>query len=325
MNSRTATFWLLPLMLSGTATQPLRAQPARGATIPTRIASAKSLPLPEAIGSPGEFVGAPGALAFYDFSDNTLYRADASGQWLPGSKRVGGGLGELRQVAGLQFAGDNVLWISDRGNSRVSGRDATSKVTFEITLPSQVGRIAPTSTGFISVGSEPGKLATVHTRDGAVSNTVAMPADIGSQNPMFHERFLVRLSDTMSVLQFRWTNRRIALRSDGRILYDSVTPTVLPRLVQKAIPGGVATFVDPKARSYAYAAAARGDTVLVLLGHTDDAKNGREVLRTHGPTGRVIDRLQLPVPLIAIAATRRAIFGIGEADDGYVLYEIVVK
>ena len=290
-----------------------------------RVATVKILPMPEDVSYPGLFVGSTNALAFVDFKDTSLYRGDAVGKWSTPWKKTGGGPGEIRTYGGMHFAKDGTLWINDRGNSRLTSRATDETAKTEITPAVTIGRFVPTTLGFIAVPNDVSKMALVLGHDAKLVRDLPLPPDIAALHPMTRERYIARVNDSLTVIQFRWLNRRIAITNDGRTSYDSITPTEPPSLLQRKFDGGTATYVDPKARPYAVNIASRGDTLLILLGSTEDAQNGRKIVRVYGPTGRTIDTLQLPVAISEIAATRTGVFGLGETDSGFVMYQIAWK
>lgn len=304
----------------------VRAQAFAG--LPTKSATTQALPMPYHIGSPQSFVGSENQLALVDYSDMTIYRANASGAWLSTFQKIGGGPGEVASVGGMQFDKAGSLWISDVRNSRVSVRGADTRLLREFKTSTPVRMIAPMAIGsLLAVASSVKDFAVILDNAGTLTKSIPFPKDVEALNPIQRERLLVRVNDSLTVIQYRWYNRRVALRNDGRVLYDSGSLANGPEVVAMKLDdkGGVGYRIAPKQAAVALATAARADTVYVLLGNRDEKQNGRSIVRVLASTGRAIDRMVLDREVKIIAATRVGIFGVGETDSGYSLLLIRVQ
>lgn len=318
---------LTVLLVSIAAGPPLaKAQGVREVGSQHRATSVARLPLPDGIGAPDVFVGSSEQLVLVDYSDMSIRRADATARWGATLRRPGSGPGEIRDVGGVQFAGNGDIWITDPANGRVSVRRADLQMVREFTTETPLRAVSPSAAGaaYVALASSAAELAILCSEDGRRLRSLGFPVDMEARNPITRERYLLRINDTLSLLQFRWYNRTIALRNDGKLLYDKVGEGAGPEVL--AIPldkkGSMAYRVHPKAREYAIAAASRGDTVFVLLGHADPALHGKRIARFRASTWNPIDVLDLPMVVTRIAATKRGLFAIAESDDGYVLNEI---
>lgn len=304
------------------------AQSSAIANLPVRNATTKALPMSDRIGSPELLIGSESQLALVDYADMTIYRANGAGQWQTSFQKVGGGPGEIARVGGMQFGAGGALWISDDRNSRVSVRGADTKAIGETKLTTPIRALAPALNGsIIGLAASQKELAVVLDKTGAVAHSVAYPADVEALNPIQRERYLVRINDTLSILQFRWFNRRVALRNDGRIAYDSGSLEGKPEVLAMKLDdkGSVGYRIAPKQASFARHVAARGDTLYVLLGSKAKADDGRFMLRLRASNGKTIDRVMLDRAVKMVAATKQGLFAVGETDDGYSLFAIQVQ
>ncbi len=281
------------------------------------------VPLPE-IGHPAFFTGTAEQLVLIDYGDMTVHAADAEGRWTHVYRRRGDGPGELRTIGGVQFDGAGAIWIADRANARLSVRAPDLTVEREFRLEHPVDRLAPGLRGgrLLALPSSVREIAVLLSSDGRPIRSIPFPASLESLNPIARERYLVRIADSLSVVQFRWLDHRIAFDADGAIRSESRGSGEPPEVIAFAVDqrGSMGYRISPTAKEFALAVAARGDTLLVVRGDRREELHGRVIERYLAATGRLLDRLVLPVAVLQIAATRAGVFVIAETDDGYGMY-----
>ncbi len=321
----TSTRCLVALtLLSHAASTRLGAQDSRRA-----LGTAQLTPVnfPALIGAPALFVGHRDRLVLLDYSDMSVHWADASGRWLGKHTKVGGGPGEFREVAGIQFGPDGNLWVSDAANSRVSlrsDRDMSVVSEFRVEQPLRALVPAPGGQMMLAVPAGMQHMAVVVDRSGVNKRTISFPEAVASVNPIARERFLVRMSDTLSVLQFRWLDTRIGLTPSGDTRYAAVGTAPAPEIVRMALDnrGSVGYRIASGAKEFAVSAGAQGDTLLVIRGSSDSLVHRRIIARYDATSGRLIDEVRIARAAELIAASDRGVYVIGETDDGYGMYRV---
>lgn len=84
--------------------------------------------------------------------------------------------------------------------------------------------------------------------------------------------------------------------------------------------------VDPSSVEATSSIGMRGDTLLVVRGHPPlkkgELQSRSRVARILATSGRVLDELEIPVGIQGITGTARAVYALGETEDGHALYEL---
>lgn len=294
------------------------------------IGTAELMPvaLPPLIGTPAMLVGQGDRLILVDYSDMSVHWADADGRWLGRLAKVGGGPGEIREVAGVQFSPEGQVWISDGPNSRVSVRNRRDlSLIDEFRVEHPVRGLVPSRGGasMLAVPSGVQHMLVVVSRDGTQRRAIAFPARVEAINPIARERQIVRVSDSLSVVQFRWLDVRIGLEPTGARRYTVGGDTRPPEIVTMKLDqrGSVGYRIGSAQKEFAVAVAARGDTLLAVRGSPDERDHKRIIARYEAHNGRLIDHVRLPRAAELIAATDAGVFMISETDDGFAMYRVV--
>jgi len=293
------------------------------------IGTAKLTPvaMPTLVGAPAIFVGAGDRLVLLDYSDMSVHWADAWGRWLGKHTKVGGGPGEFREIAGIQFSPDGALWISDGANSRVSIRSSLDlSVIAEFRVEQSLRTVIAARGGqtLLAIPRSVQHMAVVVDRTGAQRNVVAFPAAVASVNPIARERYLVRVSDSLSVVQFRWLDTRIGLTPGGDVRYEMRGTLPAPEIVSMSLDtrGSMGYRIGSNEREFAVSAGVQGNTPLVIRGSKNTLDHGRIIARYDALTGRLIDQVRITRAAELIAATASGVFVIGETDDGYGMFRV---
>jgi hypothetical protein len=300
---------------------------AQGSARAVGTATLVAVAMPPLIGAPALLVGHDDRLVLLDYADMSVHWADATGRWLGTHSKVGGGPGEFREVAGFQFAPDGALWFSDGANSRVSvrsARDLSVIDEFRVEQPLRSLVPAPGAQTMLAIPASVQHMAVVVDRAGVQKRAIPFAEALASVNPIARERYLVRVSDSLSVVQFRWLDTRIGLTPRGDTRYATTGTAPPPEIVRMLLgnSGSVGYRIASNAREFAVAAGAQGDTLLVIRGSTDSLDHRRIIARYHATSGRLIDQVRIPRPAELIAATGRHVFVIGETDDGYGMFRV---
>ncbi|MCU0617086.1 MAG: hypothetical protein MUD17_08405 [Gemmatimonadaceae bacterium] len=314
---------LVGALLSATSPTVSAQPPARV----TGTAELTAVALPPLIGAPSHFVGQGDRLILVDYSDMSVHWADAEGRWLGALRRVGGGPGELREIAGVQFAPEGQVWISDGANSRVSVRNRRDlSVIDEFRVDEPLRSVVPARGGasLLAVPNGVQQMAVVIARTGSQRRAVAFSPALASINPIARERYHVRISDSLSVLQLRWLDVRVGLAMSGDLRYTAIGDPTPPEIVAMKLDdrGSVGYRIATEQKEFAVAAAATGDTLLVIRGSQDPRDHERLIARYDARTGRLIDYVRLARSVQRIAATAAGVFVIGETDDGFAMYRV---
>jgi hypothetical protein len=314
---------LVATLLCACSTASLSAQPGAIGT-----AQLTPVALPPLIGTPVMLVGQGDRLILVDYSDMSVHWADAQGRWLGRLAKVGGGPGEIREVAGVQFSPEGQLWISDGPNSRVSVRSRRDlSLIDEFRVEHPLRGIVPARGGasMLAVPSGVQQMVVVVNRDGTQRRDVSFPAQIEAINPIARERQLVRISDSLSVMQFRWLDVRIGLEPTGERRYTVVGDARPPEIITMKLDqrGSVGYRIGTSQKEVAVAVAAKDDTLLVVRGSPNERDHKRIIARYDAHNGRLIDHVRLPRAAELIAATYEGVFVISETDDGFAMYRVV--
>jgi len=320
--------WLCMLLWCAGGAGPVGAQtPVR--SVQVRSVQVRSTPLEEQVGNPASLVGCSRSMAYFDFSGAVIRRLDAAGRAVGRYARHGGGPGELRGFGGMQLEGNCRLWIADAGNSKVMVLDDRSAAIAEFSVKSPVEQLAPLARGTALLAVPNSVMEILHLLDarGNLSKTIPFPEDLQPLNPIVRSRYLARVNDSLALVQFRWYDRRLLVNARGVIVADFRGSGQAPKLIEMSLGGSSRAYrVDPASLELASGIGMRGDTLLVIRGQPAPKKGELQtrsrVLRILATTGRVLDELEIPVGIQMITATARAVYGIGETEDGYALHEL---
>lgn len=299
------------------------------AQTPTRVVQVRSLPLDEQVGNPAALTGCPRFTAFFDFSDAVIRRFDATGKPAGQYGKAGGGPGELRSFGGMQFDGRCRLWIADRGNSKVLVLDEQWAPVTEFSVQSPLDRVAPLAGGRTIMAVPSSVTEMLHLLDaaGKLVKKIPLPEDFQTLNPIVRARYVARVNDSLAIVQFRWFDRRLLIDVRGEVVADFKEPGEAPKVIEMSLGGTSRGYrVDPTSVEFAGAIGMRGDTLMVIRGQPPlkkgELQTQTRVLRILATNGRVLDELAVPVGIQMITATGRAVYGLGETENGYALHEL---
>ena len=282
------------------------------------------LPLPpHATGLDG-FVGRKGALAIADYDHTAVFMSDADGTWI--WPNASSSASKLRSLGGLQFSSSNELWITDPDDSRIHVFDETLQLLRSVSTSVPLRSVSPVrlGDGFLGNSDRAGELVGVFSASGAQIASIPLPVDLRTKHPATLERFLARVNDSLTTVQFRWYPRLIAVRNSGEIQYNIGVADVEPQLLQIPL-GGRGSFalrIAPSEREKCVAIAVKGDTLLMLKGGSDSSLFARRIVRFEVRSGKLIDSSVVPTPLSRLAATSRGVFGLVDNENGYALSKI---
>lgn len=299
------------------------------AQVPTRVVQVRSIPLSDQVGNPAAFAGCSRYTAFFDFSGAIIRRFDVTGRPAGQYAKAGGGPGEIRGFGGMQFDARCRLWIADGGNSKVLVLDEQWVPVVEFSVQSPIDRLAPMAGGASVLAVPNSVMEMLHLLDarGSPVKKIPLPDDFQGLNPIVRSRYVARVSDSVAVVQFRWFDRRILVNARGDIVADFRGSGEAPKVIEMPLGGSSRGYrVDPTSMEFARAIAMRGDTLMVIRGQPTAKKgelqNRSRIVRILAMSGRVLDELEVPVGIQMIASTARAVYAIGETEDGYALHEL---
>lgn len=198
----------------------------------------------------------------------------------------------------MAFSPEGDIWFSDGANSRIairSSRDLSVREEFRVANP--LRSIVPAHGGkhMLAIPGGVQHMAVLVDRSGAQQRTVPFSASLAEINPIARERYLVRISDSLSVVQFRWIDARVALGSVGNTVYAWTGDVLPPEILTMPLDnkGSVGYRIAASQREFAAAVGVQGDTLLVVRGSTDERDHRRIVARYDARTGRLIDHVRL--------------------------------
>lgn len=298
--------------------------PTRADTIPVRL---EPLPFQALIGNPACFVGGASGFVFVDFSTMQSVRADNAGKWTDSLAARGAGPGEFRSVSGVAFETDGRIWVADRANGRLTQLSPELKVLSALSTSAPLRSFAPSAAGrrFIAIPESVQDLAIVVDSAGQLQRRVAFAAQEASLNPILRERTLIRVSDSLAIIQFRWLDRRIGLRMDGRVAYSVGDLSQMPKVVAMPMGPNTAYRIESGAAEFALSIAVHGDELLVLRGSANERAHGRTISAYDVKTGVLRRTLLLPRALLNIASNGPMLLGIAETEDGFGMYRLVLE
>ncbi|HEY0931406.1 MAG TPA: hypothetical protein VGE27_15905 [Gemmatimonas sp.] len=299
------------------------------AQVPVRTVQVRSTPLEEQVGNPAALVGCSRSMAFFDFSGAVIRRLDAAGKATGRYAKAGGGPGELRSFGGMQFDGSCRIWIADAGNSKVMVFDDRWGSVAEFSVQSPVERLAPLAKGTSVLAVPNSVLEMLHLLDanGNLLKKIPFPEDLQTLNPIARSRYLARVNDSLAIVQFRWFDRRVLVNAGGMVVADTKGAGPVPKVIEMSLGGSSRAYrIDPASIEFASNIGMRGDTLMVIRGQPamkkGELQTRSRIVRILATSGRVLDELEIPVGIQMITATARAVYGIGETEDGYALHEL---
>lgn len=327
--TRKATRWsmtMLSVALSASSVALGQGLPTRTDTVIVRL---EPVPFPALVGDPAFVAGGPSGFAMVDYSNMTIFHTSGSGAWTDSLTARGAGPGEFRQISGVAFDARGRIWVADRANGRLTQLTPNLRVLRSITTSIPLQSLSPNADGsqFIAIPSAVKDLAVLVGADGGLQRRIAFATQEESVNPILRERFLIRVSDSLAIIQFRWFNRRIGLRMDGSVAFSEGDRSKMPEVVAMRLNQAGTSMgyrIASGAVPFASSIAVFGDQLLVLRGSSDDNADGRIISVFDARSGVLRRTLRLPLAVVKLASNGQQLLAIAETNEGYAMYRVIL-